>query len=138
MNPTASAPSSTANCASGRFVMPQILIFVSKQLSNLRTDVLTAHQRLADEDCIGACRGHALDIRAGVDAALGDQNAFRARTASYSGREFLRGRKAHRKITQIAVVDADEPGPGRQRAIQFKFVVDLDERVQPELVGEPN
>ena len=36
---------------------------------------------------------------------------------------------------QVAVVEPDEAGPGRERPVELAVVVDLDERLEPELEG---
>ena len=54
----------------------------------------------------------------------------------------MRGRHAHGagvvdlERDEVALVDADERGPGGQRPLELGLVVDLDERVEPELGGQ--
>src|SRR3989442_12047834 len=99
MNPSASAPSSTASCASGKLVMPQILIFVSKQLLHLAGDVFAAQQRFANEYRVRPRRSYSLHIGSFIDSTFGDDEPVPA----HPGEPF-RGLPAHRKISQVAGV----------------------------------
>ena len=43
--------------------------------------------------------------------------------------EFVGAREIDREVLQIAVVDADQPRLEPQRAVEFRFVMDLDQHV---------
>src|SRR6266566_2537013 len=89
MNPSASAPASTAASASSRFVIPQILTLTlivrandlgtsrglsRQQLGHLVANISVFHQRLAHQNRSRAEPGQSLHVRPRVNSTLSHQN----------------------------------------------------------------
>ena len=94
-----------------------------------RGRVRRAHERLADERGVEPEGAPARDGRRVAHARLGDDEAVvgdeRAQAVGPLGIDLERA--------QVAVVEADEPGIGRERRLELALVVGLDQRLQPEL-----
>ena len=94
------------------------------------------HQGLADQRAVEPERAPAGDDRGLADARFGDdQPIVRHLVAEASGAIDI-----HLQRPEVAVVQPDEPGVRRERAIELAGVVDLDERLQADLertVDEP-
>src|SRR6266545_1304805 len=146
MNPSASAPASTAAHASAWFVMPQILTLVisalvspgssrlrldsmsriipERELAHLGSDIVRSHERLAHEHRMGACFHHAQDIGSGEDPALADGGV-----GPRDPRQEVEGRLERRlEGMEIAVVDADQGRAQRHGALELFRRVYLHER----------
>ena len=104
------------------------------QVPHRRGRVARGHQRLADQDGVvagvGAERGGigpVADARLGhADRAVGQ----RRRQPDRPGRVDLEG-------DEVALVDPDQVGAGRDRPLELGLVVDLDQRVEADL-GRPD
>ncbi len=100
-----------------------------EQLAQLRRRVGSAHQRRADEDRVRACELGRRALRAGVDRALGHDDAVARRR-----RDEPQLRAAvDRERREVACVDADHRRAERVGPVELLDVVRLDERVQSEL-----
>src|SRR6476659_1487066 len=121
MKPNASAPASTAARASSALVMPHTLTLMSRrialglggrgnpaQFQNLGTGILSLDERLADEHGMDPDVQKLLDVAAGMNAALTDDQ-FAGRNAR---RQTFGDREIGRESREVPIVDADHPGVG--------------------------
>ncbi len=121
--------------------MPQIFIrtirsrCASAVRAQRRARIGLAHQRLADQEAAGA--------RARRARARPPDSRCRSRRPARPGIRDPRQRALGRaevglEALQIAIVDADELRAGRERALELRLVVHLDQRVEAESarVGE--
>ena len=89
------------------------------------------HQGLADERAVEPERAPAGDDRGLADARFGDDETIvRHLVAEAPG-----AIDVHLERPEVAVVQPDEPGVRRERAIELAGVVDLDERLEADLEG---
>ena len=74
----------------------------AEQLAHLGADVRSAHECLADQDCLDAGAFQAEHVGACADAALGDETAIRRHVSDQIERVIEAGDER----AQIAIVDA--------------------------------
>src|SRR5829696_3517295 len=87
-----------------------------------------AHQALADEERADANRREPLHVRMAEDAALSDDDAI----GGHARRKLFGDGKRSLEGAKIPVVDADELGAEKQRAIELARVVHLGQHVHAE------
>ena len=90
-----------------------------------------AHERLADERRVEPEGAPAGDDRRVADARLGDDDAV----VGHQRAQAVGPGRVDVERAQVAVVQADEPGAGRERCLELALVMGLDEWLQPELDG---
>ena len=86
-------------------------------------------ERLADERAIEPERAPARDGRRLADARLGDDQPVVRDELAQSRRAL----DVHVERPQVAVVEPDEPRPGRERGVELPRVVGLDQRLEADL-----
>ena len=86
-------------------------------------------QGLADESAVEAEGAPPGDRGRFANAGFGDDEAI----VRHEPAQARRPLQVHLERPQIAVVEADEPGPGRERALELAFVMGLDERFEADL-----
>ena len=90
-----------------------------------------AHQRLTDEECLVSGGLQALDIGAGAQSALGHQGRVRRGQRG----QMQRGFQIDLESFQIAIVDPDEACADRRGALQLLGGMNLDQRVEMNVVS---
>src|SRR5687767_15763381 len=164
-NPSAVAPCSTACCASSIRVMPQTLRNTDTPLSDRGADLAEAfgiggsrprrrtrqgsphvlchqspdrcrgiavrHEPFADQERSITSGRELFQVRARLETAFADRADIRG---DLSGQP-IRGLHVHRQRPEISVVHANQPRTAVQCPCELFFVVNLDERGEPELCG---
>ena len=135
MNPARSAPASAAAATSSSRVSPHTLTRGRERSSReLRSGVGCAHERRADEDGVRAGELGRGALGARLDAALGDHDAV----GRDAGEELELRLAVDRERREVAGVHAEHPCPQRDPTFELGRVVRLDERVEPEILGDPH
>ena len=143
--PIASAPAASAARTPAASVTPQILTNGARSSAarssgsrpaaanagGCRGRIGRAHQGLADERRVEAQRPPAGDRGRVADARFGDDEAIVRHELAQAHRPL----GVDRQRPQVAVVEADQAGTGRERPLELPLVVRLDERLQPKVQG---
>ncbi len=103
-----------------------------RQLACLRRRIHRAHQRLADENRIGAKRSRSRRAQSIHDAALRDENPV----AGDERTQLSHDVGVHGEGAQIAAIDADHLRACRHRAPRLVRVVRLHQRLHAQRMGE--
>ena len=90
-----------------------------------------SHRRFAYQDRVGPGVAQAPRVFWALDATLGDEGG-----AGEFRREALEGAEVYGEVSEIPVVDADDPGARFEGQVRLLFVVDLHERRQADLYGQ--
>ena len=69
--------------------------------------------------------GHRGEVGMARQPAFGDEGAALRRAAD----QFIGAGEVDREVAQVAIVDADQPGPEDERAVEFRGVMDFDQHV---------
>src|SRR3954451_7463669 len=151
MKPTASAPMATANRASSSLVMPQILTNMVAQTYRAKpwsrrinwrsatakpTDgtrwIVGRHQRLTYEDRVVAGTSQAVRVLSAPNAALGHTNDVCGNRCGHPHRPLV----IDLERDEIALIDADDRGVDLQCDLELGLIVDLDQDVEADTVGQ--
>src|SRR5262245_6440978 len=92
------------------------------QFSQLRSDILGTHQRLAHKNRLHARTTKSLDISARTNAALAHEDTV----GRHSRGQVQRVLQSGLERVKVAVVDADQAGAGLHDAVQVRGLVALD------------
>src|SRR6266481_7043000 len=136
------APASQAALASGQLVMPQILTRImvcldlqdgsSEKSSQRGRGIGREHETFADEKSVEAGVAEFGEIVVSAEAGLTDGDTILGDAFD----QFEGGLDVQVQCFQIAIVDADDAGLGREGAVEFGGGVDLDQGLHPNLAAK--
>src|SRR6187551_2484534 len=107
--------------ASARESGLKVQVAAAAELADGGRDVLSAHQRLADQHRVDPDALEIVELLTRAEARLGDHGLARR----HVGEQFVRALDVDAEVRQVAVVEAEHVGIDVQRQLELALVVDL-------------